>query len=445
MLNRPYRPRKRINLLINDNSARNRSVWGLIWSGVDGLVRRGASSVLALLLAVVADPGKVGFYSACFIVLTLYQGWFEGPVRQASQRLFRDPEGRSYLHSLVRRGGVIGAIVIIVGVLGIGIYFGSPASDLTPMIFISLVPLLSSASMMRIIVVQRQGQWGRLANYRLIASLSALLLAVPTLLLTGSLWAVPIQAVVAEAIPLLLLRRVLVTRTEIEVPSTASKESRSHVWQSVGPQIFGWIRVQTDRVILIVLGAASTLGVYSMALSVARVPLEAAMQGFVNHLRTELATNPYEAEHGRRVLYSFHKRSYLVSISYMAIVVLLGIPLLKLFLSKEWHAIYPAISVLAVSAIPLVHSTGLMNTLIHFGRHKKIYPTQTIGIILAVVGGVVLSWDLYVGAWIFVLREAVVAVALTFVGRDFVTRRGLALLIAYVLAGVLISFISFLS
>jgi len=208
------------------------------------------------------------------------------------------------------------------------------------------------------------------------------------------------------------------------------------VQQNAVYQAIGWLRVQVDRLVLIVGGSAVSLGLYSLAFAASRVLLEAPLGTMLNVLRSDLARSAGDdLGIGRRITKDFSIRLQVIGVGLCIFVVAAVRPVLALLLAAEWDEALNLVPILAISVFPTIQSWTLGAAASHFGIVSKGYASQATGIALGVVVGVLLLWNLQAGCWMFVVREIVVAAIASAAYRSLVTRKALTWCIAATILG----------
>jgi len=403
---------------------RERSVSATGWAGLDGLAQRAASSVMTLVLAALTDPSAVGTYTTVVIVLSLYQVGFDLPLRQASFRALGTVDGDEVVRRILLRGSYL-ATVLLCGLLTVFVTSGKmQAGAGASMLPLCAVPLASALGALSVVALQKSGQWRAVAVIRLSSLLLSLAVTVPLVAATRNLAFAAIQLPLAELIVSMLSRWRSVGRSPLS--GSSGGPIQRLVWQNGIYQAIGWFRVQVDRLVLIVVGSATSLGLYSLAFAASRLLLEAPLGTMLNVLRSDLARSAYDdISVGREITQHFSIRLQMMGVGLCAVVVVIAWPVLALLLAPEWDDALDLVPILIISVFSTVQSWTLGTAASHFGFVSRGYASQAAGIVLGVVVGVLLFWNLQAGCWMFVAREIVVAAIASASYRQLVMSRAL--------------------
>ena len=404
------------------------------WAGLDGLAQRAASSVITLVLAAFTDPSAVGIYTTVVIMLSLYQVGFDLPLRQVSFRALGMINGYAVVRRMLFGGSFTASILLCAFII---IYVVSGMMQLAvgaSMLPLCAVPLASAIGAMNMVALQISGQWRSVAIIRITSLLLSLAVTVPLVATTRNLVFAAIQLPLAELVVSLLARWRACLRPPLSGASGIPVQKL--VQQNAVYQAIGWLRVQVDRLVLIVGGSAVSLGLYSLAFAASRVLLEAPLGTMFNVLRSDLARSAGDdLEIGRQITKDFSIRLQVIGVGLCVFVVTTVRPVLALLLAPEWDEALNLIPILVISVFPSVQSWTLDAAASHFGIVSKGYASQATGIALGVVVGILLLWNLQAGCWMFVVREIVVAAIASAAYRSLVTRKALIWCIAATVLG----------
>lgn len=400
------------------------SILNLLWAGLEAVSQRASTAIVSLILAIATGPSTVGYYAACFLAFGFIQGCVEAPMRLAAPKLIRSEAGASFVTRVARVGGIASSAFLIPVVFVLGHTLKGDGANGFAMLPMAVTPLVAGFVIPRVVIAQSLGRWRNLAASRTILALSSLAVTVPTLIFTGSLLAAASQLFLVELGMLFWLLRGQLTRLPSSSATNPSSRSMlAMLRDNVLVQTLGWCRGQLDRVILIFIASSAVMGNYSLAQSLALVPVTALLVGNSNYLRTALSTSDDTLPTARKITTTVTLRSIALAAVYYVVLLVLGLPVLGHFLGKNWEQVLPLIAILGLSIFPKAHNYSLSGTLLHFGEKSRILPSQIIGLVGAVVVGVAVSHDLLFGCLLYVARDLVTTCVLAFMGRKYITAR----------------------
>ncbi|ROR82425.1 Membrane protein involved in the export of O-antigen and teichoic acid [Plantibacter flavus] len=421
----------------------------LAWSVLERVLPRAASALIMLVLAARLAPSVVGIYAWMVLALTLVQTIGDTAARQtavvhagtASGALFI---GRFRVWSAVI-GGALLAVVVVALLLTQAAQDRWQVLALAPFVF---VPAASAAGIDALVRLQRSARWKDIASNQAWSSTCSLLCSVPTLLVTESLLASALQALLAEAGFAILNRR---RAARLERPAdtgTRRPELTGGVFRDYLHtalfSLLGWGQGQTDRLSIGALAGGARLGQYSFAMSLSRSIGDAAALAAINVLRPVLAE---AARDGRgseivAVTEASLRRSLALTVV-AAVATTIGVHLFVApFLADDWNPALALVPVLALSVAPSVVAWSVTAVLQAESRMRWASPIKAVGVLLSLPVGVVALTDLQLAAWLVNARELIVMALLLLAARHRAPWRGGLLALCVVLVGAAVWYLT---
>lgn len=404
------------------NSALSRRRSSSIWAILDSLAQRGGSAFVLLVVSWASNPVVVGQISAAMIALTFYQAALEAPIRQTAHRVIRAGEsGSDQVQRLALRSGLLGVLGVFLMVLLI--YATGFLDSWYPLALLALVPAITATYLLRLIRVQSEGDWQYLAASRVFSISVSLVLSIWLAIQHSATLAVVVQAIVSE-----LIFAILVFRKRLPKVSPAivldMAAIRSDLRGTSALSIFGWLRGQTDRIVLLVVAPSAILGFYSLSYAVARAPAEAAVSGSINALRARLASGK-SGDFGfiKIVFEQSVKKTAAICVAFYVVACVSSAFLYEFFLGPEWSVALILVPVFASSIFASSFSSNVNALLNHLGLTRRSYRVQVMEILLSIAVGVAFSVDMRLGVVIFVVRDFLSATILWTVSRRFYDSR----------------------
>lgn len=382
----------------------------LVWAFLERVLPRAASAVIMLGLAAFLTPEIVGIYALGILVMTLYQAASDTAIRQIAVSAVATVDGRTFLRRYVSVSSVAGFIFVAGGL--VVVYALTPADVrgqvyyLTPLI---AVPALMAARVSAVAQIQIAARWRSLATFQLVATAASFAVSVPVLLLTRSLLASALQIVVTE-----LSFTVLTIVASRSIPPAGSSDDERDL--PLGREylhlatysVLGWFQSQTDRVLMGPVAGSTTLGLFSVATSVARSGGDAVSTSTANVLRPELLANRQYGpkEIGQRADHVLGKAVWVSAAA--TVLTLIGIELvLRPILSSQWDDALDAARIISLTIIPTLFSWSMTVVLIAAARTKWAAPIKSLGIPMAIPIAFVAGHSLLWAGVLVVLREVV--------------------------------------
>lgn len=386
---------------------------------------RGASALIMLLLASIVAPDVVGVYALGVLALTLFQSVTDGSVRQIAVKAIQSQEGLGFIRSYRIRVALLGALLMAVFVFMT--YYWQPASlkpytlALLPLL---VVPVITAFRVTAIAVLQRDNKWKLLARAQLMAAASSLLISIPILILTRSIWASSFQMVLTEAV-----FGILVVRWSRHVPEkrltggvvgvgSVNREYR-HLALYSG---LGWGQSQADRVLLAFFAGPVALGLYTLAQSLSRSVGDSLSTSTANVLRPALLKDRISIEEIRLKTAPILRRACHMSGLCTFFVILVSTLLLPLLLPPEWGVALSATGIMALAVGPTMLAWSITVVLIAMNKVKWAAPIKLIGVVMALPIALAAVSDIQSAAVLVVVRDVVLAVLMIFVARGAIDR-----------------------
>lgn len=420
----------------------------LAWSVFERVLPRAASALIMLVLAARLAPSVVGVYAWMVLALTLVQTVGDTAARQtavvhdgtvAGARFI----GRFRVWSATVGGAVLAAVVVTLAVTQAG-EDRWQAIALAPF---ALVPTASAAGLDALVRMQRSGRWKDIAANQAWSSTASLLCSVPTLLVTGSLLASALQALLAEAgFAVLNRRRAARPAPPVDTGGRAAEPAGGVFHDYLHTALFallGWGQGQTDRLSIGALAGGERLGQYAFAMSLSRSIGDAVALASINVLRPVLA----EAAVGGRgseivpLAEASLRRSLALAVA-AAVATSVGAQLVVApFLASDWDPALALVPVLALAVAPAVVAWSVTAILQVERRMRWASPVKAVGVLLSLPIGVVALHDLQLAAWLVNVRELIVMALLLLAARHRAPWRGALLALGVVVIGAAVWFL----
>ena len=171
--------------------------------------------------------------------------------------------------------------------------------------------------------------------------------------------------------------------------------------------LFGWLRGQSDRLWVLVIGGATVLGIYSVAYALARSASDAALVGLTNLYRLGLAKAGFTTPAIQRQLRAQVVRVMVLSWLCLCMAVVTAVCVEYFWRSPSWSGSSRIVPILAFSVFASSVSWSINATLNHTGESRSLYWIQWLEMSLAVVVGILLAHSIFVGAIAVCVREFV--------------------------------------
>lgn len=392
------------------------------------LVSRGSAAAVGLIVAAFVAPEDLGAYALVLLPLTLLAAVGDQAIRQIAARVLRHEGGRSFIRTAAAAYGLVSAAIMSAFVLtlaGTGVITQTHALSTMPLV---LVPVVIAIGLDRVCGLQRANQWGLLARKQAVGSGMALLLTVPLSPLLG-VGAASIQMLLSEIVMLILIWRTQPAEGDLPREQFVSRYLLPTSWSGA----MGWLQGQSDRVVLSSLGALDLLGQLSIASSLVRSPIDAALTGYVTHLRIALS-NTSSQKQRRAVLGARLPGILAMALMLQVLVTLVGVLMIAPILGPQWSAAVLLVPLLAAGSVPVAVTWVLSASLIDAGQAKRMLPLQLAGIALSVLAGFAFWFVFQSGALVLWIRDVVACSGRAWLTRDILSWR----IVTYIGAGTLL-------
>jgi O-antigen/teichoic acid export membrane protein len=361
---------------------------------LERLVRRGASSFVTFLVALIVSPETAGIYAFGALVLSLSQALGESALRQVGVASWNYEGGAAQLRRISNAtawlGSGIVAAALLVGYLT-HLYDITGLLILTPFVVVSW---LQGRFAPNITLAQYHSRWPQLARLQLIGGVISMAVAIPLLFNVGILAAV-LQTVLAEGIFLIGCARMRMDEPVATKPPT--RTFKLFVWPTIVSNMFGWISGQSSRLMVTIFAGTERLGILSIALAISISVTDAALNGIVNLLRSRLSAAADQAAR-LQVLSKMTLQAVLLSVVLQAFVTYLSIFPLRAILAQEWHPALAIVALLAMSGAPMAFHYMIAGFVIDSGEAKRLRTINFFALGSALATGAVFALALPAGA-----------------------------------------------
>lgn len=383
-----------------------------MWSLFERSIPRLASAVVMLTLAALTSPDIVGIYAWAALALTLISACSDTAIRQIIITLFEAQTSIQFLRRYQRLSAILGSGAMLLAIAALAASTPNAlmphAASLLPM---ALVPSVIAVSIAHVGYLQLRQEWRLLAGMQLWAALGGLAIAVPTLLMTGSLVAAALQTLITELIVAVLARnwaqrlgeREFITRLP---PATARP---NEFWHSVVLCLLGWAQSQSDRLFVGLMGGTQLLGLFNTGWALGRSGSEALGAATANVMRSHMRDAETESadrqrEHMSRLL----MLSVVAGLAIGLVTMLASDLIVRPVLGPEWTSAIDAAVVLAICTPAVAVSWALSAALASRARIKWGTPAKAVGIVLSLVIALAALQSLVWAALVVLAREWIV-------------------------------------
>lgn len=390
------------------------------WAILDTTVLRFGPAALMLGVSIIAAPSVVGHLAVITMAYTLYQAAIEVPLRLSSQRFLMSPGGQHVMGRLQILGGVLGAM----SVLGAVAYVEhrNPGGN-APSQFLALMaiaPISNAVGIGRLSHLQFHGNWKRIAVIRT-ASVTIAASGAFACLLNQ----LPYQAVAAQLVGTEIVFAALLLRQPYQhVPTNLLLGDYSIIRDVLATALIsvsGWLLSQTERISFAIVGAMSSLGLFTLAFALARAVPDALSAGMANPLVTKLANS--EGDEVSNIHLQESVRMQFLMIFASASIVLVALPIVATFLSDHYAKAIAAVPLLAASSVAASFCWSGSLLLNHLGMNSRITLINCLQFALSIATVLVFVIDFHLGAAAYLLRQSVVAAAFALAGHRHIPAR----------------------
>nr|WP_269436919.1 oligosaccharide flippase family protein [Arthrobacter gengyunqii] len=391
----------------------------LVWSFVERIFPRGASALVMVLLAAMATPSVVGIYALGILSLSLFQSVTDASIRQIAVRAVKSQSGRRFLSKYKNAVLSSGTVFLLACFFGIYLYLPSSLEShtwaLMPLLAVPFISVLRVESVARLQLVN---SWKSLARIQVVAAAVSLLVSIPLLLMTRSLWASSVQMLLTELIFTFLAVRHAHGLSPLE-PGTSDGTAIAREYGQVSMySALGWAQGQADRLFLTLFAGPAALGLYTFAQSLSRSVGDSLSTSTSNVLRPKLLVEKLSASEIRGRTEPLLIRAGFMSGISTIVVILATVLLFPLFLSDEWGPALNAAAIMSLAVGPTMLSWSITVVLIAMGRMRWAAPIKVLGVGMALPIALVAVADLEAAAFLVVGRDVLIMVLMLLVARS---------------------------
>jgi O-antigen/teichoic acid export membrane protein len=405
----------------------------VVMSVFERIISRGSTAIITLLLAVFTGPEFVGKYATVILAVTIYQTLTDGVIRQIGVEAWNFYNGKVFVRKSSALSGGAGFVIVATGVWAV------TANDFSWQLLLALLPLvfvpLVTCQYLGILTrAQRTPSgWTRIAKSQSLASLFSLAAAVPLLPLLG-IGAASIQLLASELIFLAFISRKpdLIPQTRGWAPLW-----KGYYFPTAVSSVLGWGQSQLERLILVVLAAPGTVGMYSLAVAIARSASDAITSGLVNAIRSQIASESSlesREHHLRRGI----KIGLKISLPMQLVVTVASLYLFPVFLDASWSDALLTAPVFAATGVFAAVIWVTSSYVITIGQSKRLITAQVAGILLSIACGYLLNVSLFAGALMCIVRDSIGLFLRLYIVRKSLDFRFISIIVAALLASVLL-------
>ncbi|MFI7744672.1 lipopolysaccharide biosynthesis protein [Kocuria rhizosphaericola] len=383
-----------------------------IWSLLERLMPRAASSALLILLAWSTSPEQVGIYTWGVLLYTFVVAVTDSAMRQVVMQAIGLPAGEKFVAGYQR----IGYVAVPIGMLVFTSILVLASSSMSPLVVLILspfafAPLFLIANVRNIGVLQKGSRWSDLAGAQLLGSACLLAVGVPTILLLQSPFGSALGAVACELVVFLRCRHV--AKRLPALPAMGASPHASRQSDQVLSRAFktmsmysglAWGQGQFDRVLIGIFGGTQTLGVISVGLAIARALGDAVASSNANVLRSELSQDSSDLRH-EQATYVTLRRGLLLAVVAAILMAIPGRYVFSLILGPEWQSSLDLVPLLSIAVVPSVlsWSSGVLH--VHQKTGRRALSGPVVGNVLALPVAMLALTDLRLFALGVYLRE----------------------------------------
>ncbi len=388
-------------------------------------------------------PELFGFYSSILLILGLFQGLFEGLIRNSSSRLAKDPVIFTLIETLSRKFSYIGSVALACFATFQYFRMEVGAFALLEVLPLLLAPyvLVKSSKIQR--QFQLEGRWGELLVSRIIGSLVALVVFLIAMNQSVSLFWAALFLPISEMIVFLLLR----TKTKRELIANDSRAinsalipARREIGSFLAFQSLTWVQSQTDRFLVSLFASPVSVGLFFMTSALSRLPSEISIGSLTSLLRNQLSPD-LQLDARQRLTVDCGQRLLVLNL----FIYIVGGSLSILFIEKlnpDFAMVPLLVLVLSASIFARGTASTLWTRAIFETGTSGTRKTQVSSIALTVIGGGIVCLNLAWGVAFLVLREIATAMWILWKWKNFSTRSLTLQTIAFTLLSLVVASLS---
>ncbi len=364
------------------------------WSVLEKMLQRGLTVVMSLLMAYLLSPREVGVYGVAIALLTLVQMLGDISLRQVGSIFSRNGK----VPFVVRRAiwataaassvTAAGLLTVEADVLGAGHFL-----EIIPL---CLVPVASAVGTDSYIQTQLRHEFRRQAIVQVMATSVSLTITLPILFASRSLVAASIQFLLSEGLFSVVLRRRATRVISLQKDESLDAGAFKRVWlPNSAMNLLAWGQSQLDRVLMLVVASASTVGLYGLAVSLTRTISDVLLLSIANIARPLLGATDDTLLRNARFNTIIRIVAFTTAFASVALCTVVG-PLASRLLGGEWERATEIIPILAM-AIPIAGFNWVAQSLMLVeGKIARNIVPSVLGVLLCVVvalaGRYSLSW-----------------------------------------------------
>lgn len=378
----------------------------MLWSFFERLAPRISSSLLLLILAVLVAPEVVGVYSWGALFYTAYQAVSDTAARQIVISAVSTNVGLRFLKGYRVIAAICGVSLLTLAILALYRYLPNMVSAEALLLFpIALAPICAAAGIISVGRLQAANQWRLLASGQGIAALASFAVALPVLLVSGSILGCSLALLVSELTFALWCRS---QSKGLEEATGAGqrllfKKSFAHMAMYSG---LGWFQGQADRLLIGLISGPAQLGAFSMASALARSLGEALAASNANLLRAELGVQEkMKPGQIRRAATRILNRGLSVTVLLVVVSVVLTDTVIDHFLGPEWDEAIEIVPIIALCSFPSLLSWSSAALHVASSSSGRAVFAQVIAIFFALPVALLATHDLVAASWMVVARE----------------------------------------
>lgn len=419
----------------------------MVWATAERLLPRLASAFVMFIAALFISPEALGIYFWGSLAFSLTQASLDASIRQLAVLMYQSANGRRFLQTYRRASMIAGpvAVLAMISVVAIAMRDVAIIPSLVPF---ALAPLFVGWATNAVAALQAAGRWAQLARSQAFSAGASLVISIPAMAATHSVFALALQAMMTELINAVLVSwsaRSLPSRVDATNASQADSIHGATNWArqyraATAYSLTGWLQSQADKLLVGIFAGSHVLGLYSFAWAISRSLGDAIGTATANVLRAEL---PHGAELGeveRKLTDRLLVRG-LVLAAVACGLVISAVPLLRLYLSPEWSPALSSVPPMATATIAVVFTWMMTVVLVRSDNTRRALPARILGVVASVPIAIASQTSLELAAWTALGREVVVASLVgVAVGRTVLRLRGTWVAFAITAAGVAVSY-----
>lgn len=333
-----------------------------------------------LLLAWRTSPEIVGTYAWGILAYTFVGAITDSTMRQIVVSALKSGSGLRFVRKYQRRVMILGPIVLGAVVMALWL----TAEDRNKSAALSLLPLVLGPSVLawnilNVGVLQTAHKWRLLATGQVVASLTAMAVGAPLILIFANPLGAALGAVLVEMVMAVWCRKA----AGGDVGSQDSRGGGAKKEYSTMAMYSGlaWGQGQTDRLFVGFVAGSHTLGVLSLGVSLSRALGDAVASSNANLLRAELATSPAaSSEHtAARVL----RRGMMLAGAAALLTAAATKWALVPILASSWQPTLEIVPVLCLAVVPSVLSWTAGIYHVRLGTRSKALIGPAVSILAA--------------------------------------------------------------